>query len=285
MEIPNLFLTRLSPVGLQRSRYVTFQAFLFLETEHSYIIHDTTILFICSDPLTSSTFLSKRLTHHRSMQICRTHRDDLGLSISRQLPNPFDTSLLTPAQPEMIESFGVGKKGVAKWAGLTSAVFSLSQCLTAILWGRASDKFGRKPTILAGLTATMITSILWGLSTTLPMAITVRALAGACNGNGKTHFHVPCHLLTAISWHHPDHGCRNGPGKGTSTHGLLHHASCLESRINLWTIIRRLLCQPGRKPPSIIWPQQIFSKVSLCSPQPCCCSPILDWNHHRGSLS
>jgi MFS family permease len=84
----------------------------------------------------------------------------------------------------MIESFGVDRQDVAKWAGMTSAVFSLSQCLTAILWGRASDKFGRKPTILMGLTATMITSVAWGMSTSLPMAITVRALAGGCNGNG-----------------------------------------------------------------------------------------------------
>ena len=89
----------------------------------------------------------------------------------------------------MIESFGVEKKDVAKWAGITSAVFSLSQCLTAILWGRASDKFGRKSTVLTGLTATMITSLLWGVSTTLPMAIIVRAFAGACNGNGMT---TPC---------------------------------------------------------------------------------------------
>ena len=84
----------------------------------------------------------------------------------------------------MIESFGVRKKEVAKWAGITSAVFSLSQCLTAILWGRASDRFGRKPTIMFGLTFTMITSILWGMSSSLPMAIIVRAIAGACNGNG-----------------------------------------------------------------------------------------------------
>ncbi|KAG9240761.1 major facilitator superfamily domain-containing protein [Calycina marina] len=88
-----------------------------------------------------------------------------------------------PYLPEMIEGFGVGKRNVAIWAGTISAVFSLSQCLTAILWGRTSDTFGRKPTILAGLTLTMVTSILWGLLGSLPMALVVRGLAGACNGN------------------------------------------------------------------------------------------------------
>lgn len=85
----------------------------------------------------------------------------------------------------MIESFGVDKKHVAKWAGIAGASFSFAQCLTAILWGRASDRFGRKPTILTALTCTMIACLFWGMSQNLPMAIAARALAGACNGNGE----------------------------------------------------------------------------------------------------
>ncbi|KAL3425326.1 MFS transporter [Phlyctema vagabunda] len=83
----------------------------------------------------------------------------------------------------MIESFGVPREKVARWAGITSAVFSLSQALTAIVWGRLSDKVGRKPTIMMGLTCTMLSSIFWGMSTSLPMAIVARALSGGCNGN------------------------------------------------------------------------------------------------------
>ena len=83
----------------------------------------------------------------------------------------------------MIESFHVPTDQVAKWAGLTSAVFSLSQCVTAIAWGRASDQYGRKPVILLGLTCTMICSILYGFSQSLAWALIVRSLQGACNGN------------------------------------------------------------------------------------------------------
>ena len=83
----------------------------------------------------------------------------------------------------MIESFGVPKNKVARWAGITSAVFSLSQAVTGIAWGRASDRFGRKPVILAGMTCTMLTSLLFGLSRSLPWAIVARSLAGAGNGN------------------------------------------------------------------------------------------------------
>jgi len=98
----------------------------------------------------------------------------------------------------MIESFGVEEKKVAKWAGITSAVFSLSQCTTAIMWGRASDKFGRKPTILFGLTCTMIVSLVWGMSVTLPMAIIARALAGACNGNGMNIKSTPANFADSL---------------------------------------------------------------------------------------
>lgn len=83
----------------------------------------------------------------------------------------------------MIESFGVDRDNVAKWAGITSAVFSLAQCVTAVAWGRASDTFGRKPVILTGLFITMLTSLFWGLSQSLPWAILARALSGGGNGN------------------------------------------------------------------------------------------------------
>jgi MFS family permease len=83
----------------------------------------------------------------------------------------------------MIESFGVPENDIARWAGLTSAAFSLSQGFTGLAWGAASDKFGRKPMILIGLFNTMITMLIWGFSTNLPMAITARTLAGLGNGN------------------------------------------------------------------------------------------------------
>lgn len=84
----------------------------------------------------------------------------------------------------MIKGFGIGKNDIAKWAGIVGAIFSISQSLTAVPWGWASDRIGRKPTILLGLTCTMICFIFWGISTSLPMAIAVRALLGAGNGNG-----------------------------------------------------------------------------------------------------
>ena len=87
----------------------------------------------------------------------------------------------------MIKSFGVPKNEVAKWAGFTGSIFSVAQSMSAVPWGRASDRFGRKPIILIGLMSTMICFVVWGLSTSLTMAITVRFIMGAGNGNGRQH--------------------------------------------------------------------------------------------------
>ncbi|KAI1421519.1 major facilitator superfamily transporter [Xylaria sp. FL1777] len=104
------------------------------------------------------------------------------LAVAR-FAEPLAMTSVYPYLPEMIASFGVEKKDVAKWAGATSAVFSLAQSLTAVPWGRASDKIGRKPAIITGLFCTMMFFLAWGMSTSLKMAIIVRGLQGACNGN------------------------------------------------------------------------------------------------------
>lgn len=107
----------------------------------------------------------------------------LAILAACRFAEPLAFTSVFPYLPEMIESFGIDKTNVAKWAGITSAAFSLAQCATAIAWGRASDYFGRKPMVILALFSTMITSLMFGLSTSLPWAIATRAGSGACNGN------------------------------------------------------------------------------------------------------
>ncbi|KAF2439865.1 MFS general substrate transporter [Karstenula rhodostoma CBS 690.94] len=104
------------------------------------------------------------------------------LSICR-FAEPIALTSVFPYIPEMMESFGVPETDIARWAGFTSAVFSIAQAVTGIPWGAASDRWGRKPIILIGLFNTMICMLLFGFSTSLPMAITARALQGLGNGN------------------------------------------------------------------------------------------------------
>ena len=72
---------------------------------------------------------------------------------------------------------------ISRQAGIIASSFALAQCLTGMLWGRLSDKIGRKPCILFGLAGTAISVIGFGFSENLAMALTFRILGGCLNGN------------------------------------------------------------------------------------------------------
>lgn len=114
-----------------------------------------------------------------------------------------------PYLPAMVSSFGVPTNKVGSWVGVTSGVFSIAQSITAVAWGRASDTYGRKPTIILGLLSTMVCFIVWGMSTSLPMAIAVRAIQGGGNGNGEQNLPLceESSLLTGSSWYYSNNGC------------------------------------------------------------------------------
>jgi MFS family permease len=105
------------------------------------------------------------------------------LAVAR-FAEPIATTSIFPYLPQMVRDFGVEETEVAKWAGLTSAVFSIFQSFAAVPWGKIADQWGRRPSLITGLICTMICFIVWGMSTSLSMAITVRAIQGASNGNG-----------------------------------------------------------------------------------------------------
>ncbi|KAG6268608.1 hypothetical protein E4U47_004536 [Claviceps purpurea] len=104
------------------------------------------------------------------------------LAVAR-FAEPIATTSIYPYLPQMIRDLGVEENEVAKWAGVTSAVFSLFQSFAAVPWGKFADRWGRKPSLIIGLLCTMVCFIIWGMSTSLPMAVTVRAIQGASNGN------------------------------------------------------------------------------------------------------
>lgn len=83
----------------------------------------------------------------------------------------------------MIESFRIPQKEVARWAGISSAVFAISQAVAGVFWGRASDRWGRKSVILSGLSFSLITTLIFGFSKSLTVMIIARALAGLSGGS------------------------------------------------------------------------------------------------------
>ncbi len=66
---------------------------------------------------------------------------------------------------------------------LLLAVYSLMQLVTAPLWGRLSDRVGRRPVLIASLAAFALAYLWLGSASALWMVFAARAFAGACAGN------------------------------------------------------------------------------------------------------
>eukprot|EP00752_Nemacystus_decipiens_P005353 g4854.t1 len=68
------------------------------------------------------------------------------------------------------------------YAGYIASSFTFGRFLTAYVWGHASDSIGRKPVVLIGLSAIVVCSVAFGLSTSFTMAIASRFVLGLLNG-------------------------------------------------------------------------------------------------------
>jgi MFS family permease len=63
------------------------------------------------------------------------------------------------------------------------ATFSLMSFITAPLWGRLSDRVGRRPVLMASMAAAALAYLWMAFATHLWMLFAARAFAGACAGN------------------------------------------------------------------------------------------------------
>jgi DHA1 family tetracycline resistance protein-like MFS transporter len=63
------------------------------------------------------------------------------------------------------------------------ATFSAMQTLTAPIWGRLSDRVGRRPVLMVSMAAASLAYLWLGFASSLWMLFAARALAGACAGN------------------------------------------------------------------------------------------------------
>ncbi|POR34654.1 Putative membrane protein [Tolypocladium paradoxum] len=85
----------------------------------------------------------------------------------------------------MIEDFHItdDSSKIAVYAGMVTSAFTLAEFSTGVIWGRLSDKIGRKPVIITGLVGTALSVLVFGFAPSLPVALFARALGGLLNGN------------------------------------------------------------------------------------------------------
>jgi multidrug resistance protein len=90
--------------------------------------------------------------------------------------------IIIPLLPFYAEHFGAS----ALVVGLLSTSFSAAQFLFAPLWGRLSDRVGRRPVILIGLVGSALSYALFAVATSLPLLFVARTLAGIAGANIPT---------------------------------------------------------------------------------------------------
>lgn len=86
----------------------------------------------------------------------------------------------------MVVSFNVttDDRQISVYAGMITSAFAFAEFSTGVLWGKLSDRVGRKPVLISGLAGTLLSMLLFGFAPSLPVALLGRALGGLLNGYG-----------------------------------------------------------------------------------------------------
>jgi DHA1 family tetracycline resistance protein-like MFS transporter len=90
--------------------------------------------------------------------------------------------IIIPLLPYYAERFGASGLTV----GLLTTSFSLAQFLFSPLWGRLSDRIGRRPVLLGSLILTGVSYLVFALATSLPILFLSRIFAGIAGATLST---------------------------------------------------------------------------------------------------
>src|SRR2546423_11619621 len=88
--------------------------------------------------------------------------------------------MILPMMPFYAREMGGGALIVAILMGS----FTAAQLLSAPLWGRFSDRYGRRPALLVGLTAAAIAYVVFAYASSIWLLLLSRLVQGAGGGTG-----------------------------------------------------------------------------------------------------
>ncbi|GAA5963245.1 hypothetical protein JCM21900_006566 [Sporobolomyces salmonicolor] len=98
---------------------------------------------------------------------------------------PIAFTVIFPFVSQFLEDLKVtdDPSKIGYWAGIIESLFALTTFSTVLAWGRLSDRIGRKPVLIIGLSGVTLSIIAFGLSKSFTALVISRCLGGALNGN------------------------------------------------------------------------------------------------------
>lgn len=79
----------------------------------------------------------------------------------------------------MLIDFGIDERDTWRYSSYYAASFAFCQFLLAIQWGKAADKFGRKPVLLLTLSGTSLALLLFGFAPNFYVGLVARCIMGS----------------------------------------------------------------------------------------------------------
>ncbi|KAI1407224.1 MFS general substrate transporter [Hypoxylon sp. FL1857] len=104
-----------------------------------------------------------------------------------RLIEPIAFFSIFPYINQMVQENGqLEEVDVGFYGGLIESLFSLTQMIVMLFWGRAADRWGRKPVLVSSLVGVAISVSLFGLARSIWQMIVLRCLAGIFAGTVVT---------------------------------------------------------------------------------------------------
>ncbi|KAJ6488177.1 major facilitator superfamily domain-containing protein [Mycena vitilis] len=103
-----------------------------------------------------------------------------------QFAEPITALVIYPFIMQFVRDTGVTGGDETKtgyFAGIIESLFFLAECLTVVYFGRASDRYGRRPVLLFGPAGLAVSMLGFGLSKRFYSLVVFRCFQGAFNGN------------------------------------------------------------------------------------------------------
>ena len=89
---------------------------------------------------------------------------------------------LTEAEYPRFSDAEMDRRRAAMAVGLLVATFAVAQLTSAPLWGRFSDRYGRRPALMIGLGSSAIAYVLFAYANSLELLFLLRLVQGAGGG-------------------------------------------------------------------------------------------------------